>query len=139
MVSTCSLAGKNSEYFVETLTERCICVVTATIVAKEAANGSEEGVQDSVCQALFVGAFIALIGTTVIFTQSERMLGAVLKGKTHSQKNLIIICLLESSLIILQFESWCTGTRVCVTLPHDTSICFSAFNNLIDRLFFFSR
>lgn len=52
-------------------------------MAKEAAKGSEEGVQDSVCQALFVGALIALIGTTVIFTQSDKMLGAVLNGKSH--------------------------------------------------------
>ena len=57
------------------------CTVTATLVAKECAKGSEEGVQDSVCQALVVGTFIALLGSIFILSQPDRLLGGVLSGK----------------------------------------------------------
>lgn len=52
--------------------------VTATVVAKEAATGDKEGLQDSICQALFVGGIIALIGTPLIFLNPNKVLGIVL-------------------------------------------------------------
>jgi len=54
--------------------------VTATLVAKECAKGSEEGVQDAVCQALVVGTLIALLGSFFILSQPDRLLGGVLKS-----------------------------------------------------------
>ena len=48
-------------------------------MAKEAAKGDKEGLQDAVCQALFVGAIIALIGTPLMLLFSDGVLGVVLK------------------------------------------------------------
>jgi Na+-driven multidrug efflux pump len=48
------------------------------LVAKEAAKGDKEGLQDAICQALFVGAILALIGTPLIFFNPDTVLGIVL-------------------------------------------------------------
>jgi hypothetical protein len=42
---------------------------------------SDEGVQDSVCQALVVGTFVAICGSFFILSQPDRLLGGVLAGK----------------------------------------------------------
>ena len=55
--------------------------VTATLVSKQHASGDEEGTQDAVCQALFVGFFIALIGTPLMFFNPDKALSAVLTGE----------------------------------------------------------
>ncbi len=55
--------------------------VTATLVAKQHARGSEEGVQEAVSQALVLGTFVALFGMTFILVQPDRLLGGVLSGK----------------------------------------------------------
>jgi putative MATE family efflux protein len=52
--------------------------VTATLVSKQHAQGDEEGTQDAICQALFVGFFIALIGTPLMFFNPNRALSSVL-------------------------------------------------------------
>lgn len=57
--------------------------VTARQVAQDAAKGDQDAVQDSVCQALFVGGLIALIGTPFVFLNPDRVLSAVLKGKGY--------------------------------------------------------
>lgn len=43
--------------------------VTATLVAKEFAKGSEEGVQDSICQALLIGFFVASCGSWLVLSR----------------------------------------------------------------------
>jgi hypothetical protein len=43
--------------------------VTATLVAKEFAKGSEEGVQDSICQALLIGCFVAICGSWLVLSR----------------------------------------------------------------------
>ena len=48
-------------------------------MAKESAKGSEEGVQDSVCQALLLGTVIAILGSIVIMSTPDQLLGGVLK------------------------------------------------------------
>jgi Na+-driven multidrug efflux pump len=54
--------------------------VTATLVAKESAKKSEEGVQDAVSQALVVGTMMAIIGTILILSNPSSVLSAVLSG-----------------------------------------------------------
>ena len=54
--------------------------VTATLVAKEYAKGSEEGVQDAVSQALIVGAIVALIGNALVLSRPDKLLTGVLKN-----------------------------------------------------------
>lgn len=54
--------------------------VTATLVSKQHASGDKEGTQDAICQALFIGFFIAMIGTPLMFFNPNRALSAVLTG-----------------------------------------------------------
>jgi Na+-driven multidrug efflux pump len=49
------------------------------LVAKEAAKGDKEGLQDAVCQAIFVGSIIALIGAPLIIMNCDKVLSVVLK------------------------------------------------------------
>lgn len=65
--------------------------VTATLVAKQFAQKSDEGVQDAVSQALIVGTFVALLGSMLIISQPDRLLGGVLAGK-HSLLSYLILC-----------------------------------------------
>ena len=53
--------------------------VTATLVAKQYAEGSEEGVQDAIAQALFLSTFVAIIGWLVLISRPDKLLSGVLK------------------------------------------------------------
>eukprot|EP00980_Cylindrotheca_fusiformis_P006609 scaffold1390_cov138-Cylindrotheca_fusiformis.AAC.12 len=53
--------------------------VTATLVSKQHAKGDKEGTQDAICQALFVGFFIAMIGTPLMFFNPDKALSSVLR------------------------------------------------------------
>ena len=52
--------------------------VTATIVGKENAKKNQDGVQDAVCQALFLAMLIAVAGTTLYSKYPAQALGSVL-------------------------------------------------------------
>ena len=56
--------------------------VTATFVSIENANGNQEGVQDAICQALFVGMLFAFAGGVALLAQPDKILGAVLTRKS---------------------------------------------------------
>ena len=56
------------------------------MVAKSHAEGDEEGVQDSVCQALLIGILIAAVGTPLMFFRPEAGLASVLKGSAPAMK-----------------------------------------------------
>jgi hypothetical protein len=43
--------------------------VTATLVATEFAKGSEEGIQDSICQALLIGCLVATCGSWLVLSR----------------------------------------------------------------------
>ena len=53
------------------------------MVAKQHAKGSKEGVQDAISQALVVGTFVAIFGSTFILSQPDRLLGGVLAGNIN--------------------------------------------------------
>jgi Na+-driven multidrug efflux pump len=54
--------------------------VTSTLVSKENAKGNTEGVQDAVCQALFVAVLIACAGTALYALKTVKTLETVLEG-----------------------------------------------------------
>lgn len=56
--------------------------VTATLVSKANASGNQEELQDAVSQAMIVGFFISLIGSTLMLAYPEKILSSVLKGET---------------------------------------------------------
>jgi Na+-driven multidrug efflux pump len=55
--------------------------VTATFVSTENAIGNQEGVQDAICQAMFVGMLFALVGGVALLLQPDQVLSSVLKRK----------------------------------------------------------
>ena len=55
--------------------------VTATFVSTENANKNQEGVQDAICQALFVGMLFAFAGAVALLSHPDKVLSAVLKRK----------------------------------------------------------
>eukprot|EP00548_Thalassiothrix_antarctica_P008994 CAMPEP_0194136928 /NCGR_PEP_ID=MMETSP0152-20130528/6862_1 /TAXON_ID=1049557 /ORGANISM="Thalassiothrix antarctica, Strain L6-D1" /LENGTH=598 /DNA_ID=CAMNT_0038833745 /DNA_START=103 /DNA_END=1899 /DNA_ORIENTATION=+ len=60
--------------------------VTCILVAKEKAKGNEEGVQDVVCQALFVGFILSMLWSAFILTNTEKVLGIVLKASAPARE-----------------------------------------------------
>lgn len=60
--------------------------VTSTLVSKENAKGDKEGVQDAVCQALFVAVLIAAIGTPLFYFYPDKALGSVLASDAPAMK-----------------------------------------------------
>jgi Na+-driven multidrug efflux pump len=60
--------------------------VTSTLVSKENAKGDKEGVQDAVCQALFVGVLIAALGTPLFYKYPDKTLGTVLESGAPAMK-----------------------------------------------------
>jgi Na+-driven multidrug efflux pump len=54
--------------------------VTSTLVSKENAKGDNGGVQDAVCQALFVAVLIAAVGTAFFYFSPDKVLGTVLEA-----------------------------------------------------------
>ena len=47
-------------------------------MAKQHASGNKRATRDAVCQALFVGFFIAMVGTPLMFFNPDRALSSVL-------------------------------------------------------------
>jgi hypothetical protein len=60
--------------------------VTATLVSKKYASGDMEGTQDAVCNALTVGFFISIIGSSLLFFNPEKALSSILKGKQQNTR-----------------------------------------------------
>lgn len=60
--------------------------VTSTLVSKENAKGNREGVQDAVCQALFVAVLIAAVGTTAFSRYPEKTLSTVLEPEAPAME-----------------------------------------------------
>lgn len=90
-----------------TLTICCstILIVTATLVAKEAAKGDREGLQDSICQALCVGGLIALIGTPLIFLNPNKVLSVVLSDSAPALQFAKPYLLIRSFSFLFQMMS----------------------------------
>lgn len=116
--------------------------VTATLVAKEAAKGDKEALQDAVCQALFVGAIIALIGTPLMLLFSDGVLGVVLKKGAPAlefAKPYLVIrscSFLFQMLSIVGFSAF-RGMLDTVT-PVKISIFANIFNAVLDPVLIFS-
>jgi len=116
--------------------------VTATLVAKECAKGSEEGVQDAVCQALVVGTLIALLGSFFILSQPDRLLGGVLKNgapaREFAKPYLFIrgFAFLPSMFSLIGFSAF-RGTMDTVT-PLKISLFANVLNAVLDPILIFT-
>mmetsp|Transcript_13510 Transcript_13510/g.20499 ORF Transcript_13510/g.20499 Transcript_13510/m.20499 type:complete len:680 (+) Transcript_13510:220-2259(+) len=116
--------------------------VTATLVAKECARGSEEGIQDSVCQALIVGTFIAILGSFFILSQPDRLLGGVLSAdapaRQFARPYLFIrgFAFLPSMFSLIGFSAF-RGVMDTVT-PLKISLFANLLNAILDPIFIFT-
>lgn len=70
--------------------------MTATLVSKENAVGNQEGVEDAVCQALFVGLVMSLVCTPLILLYPRSAVGAVLKDGAPALEYAIPYLLIRS-------------------------------------------
>jgi len=116
--------------------------ITATLVAKQHASGDKEGTQDAVCQALFVGFFIAMIGTPLMFFYPDTALSAVLpKGAPalkYARPYLIIrsLAFLPSMFSLVGFSAF-RGTMDTQT-PVKISFFANLFNAILDPILIFT-
>jgi Na+-driven multidrug efflux pump len=59
--------------------------VTAIQVSKESALGNQEGVQEAIWRAIFVGAIFSAIGSVFMLGYTDRALSSVLKGRKSNR------------------------------------------------------
>jgi len=116
--------------------------VTATLVAKESANGSKDGVQDAVCQAFFVGALMSLVGSALILYMPEKVLSTVLNegapAMAFAKPYLFIrgFAFLPSSISLIGFSAF-RGMMDTVT-PLKISLFANFFNLIADPILIFN-
>jgi putative MATE family efflux protein len=112
------------------------------LVSKENAKGNQEGLQDAVCQALFIGCIMALIGTPLIFLNPEKVLSVVLKDGApaleYAKPYLLIrsFAFLPSLISLIGFSAF-RGILDTVT-PVKISLFANLLNLIMDPLLIFS-
>ena len=97
--------------------------MTSTLVSKENAKGNKEGVQDAVCQALFVAVLIAAAGTSFFSLYPDKTLATVLEAGAPAMEYGKIYLAVRSfsflpALIALVGFSAFRGKLICVLLFH---------------------
>jgi MATE family multidrug resistance protein len=115
--------------------------VTATLVAKKKAENDTDGVQTAVCNALFVGFIIAILSSTLILLQPEKVLSIVLKDGAPALEYAKPYLLIRGfaflpSLISVTGYSALRGVLDTVT-PLKISIFANIFNAIFDPLLIF--
>mmetsp|Transcript_6881 Transcript_6881/g.16872 ORF Transcript_6881/g.16872 Transcript_6881/m.16872 type:complete len:556 (+) Transcript_6881:245-1912(+) len=116
--------------------------VTSTLVAKQHASGDKEATQDAICQALFVGFFIAMIGTPLMFFKADGALSSVLQkgapAMAYAKPYLLIraFAFFPSLISLVGFSAF-RGILDTKT-PVKISAFANLFNALLDPIFIFS-
>lgn len=116
--------------------------VTATLVAKEKAKGDEEGVQDAISQALIVGFFVAVIGSSVVLSRPDSLLTGVLKegapAREFARPYLLIrgFAFLPSLFSLIGFSAF-RGVMDTVT-PLKISLFANLMNAVLDPFLIFN-
>lgn len=116
--------------------------VTATLVAKERAKGDEEGVQDAISQALIVGFFVAVIGSSVVLSRPDSLLTGVLKegapAREFARPYLLIrgFAFLPSLFSLIGFSAF-RGVMDTVT-PLKISLFANLMNAVLDPFLIFN-
>jgi len=116
--------------------------VTCILVAKEKAKGNEEGVQDAVCQALFIGFLLSMLWSAIILTNTEKVLGIVLKGSAPAREfatpYLLIrgFAFLPSIVTLIGFSAF-RGV-LDTTTPLKISLLANLINVVLDPILIFN-
>jgi MATE family multidrug resistance protein len=108
--------------------------VTATLVAKQHAKGDKEATQDAICQALFVGFFIAMIGTPAMFFFSEGALSSVLQKGAPAMKYAKPYLLIRAFAFLPSLISLVGFSAFRGILDTKTPVKISAFANIFNAV-----
>ena len=109
-------------------------IVTATLVSKQHASGNEEGTQDAICQALFVGFFIAMIGGPLMYFNPNRALGAVLTEGAPAMKYALPYLIIRSFAFLPSLVSLVGFSAFRGILDTRTPVKISAFANVFNAV-----
>lgn len=116
--------------------------VTAILIAREHADGKKEGVQDAVCQALFVGFCIAIPSTLLIYLNPDRILSAVLQDGAPALEyarpylSIRAFAFLPSLISLVGFSAF-RGILETST-PVKISLFANLFNAILDPILIFT-
>ena len=115
--------------------------VTATLVSKAYAQGDQKQTQDAICQALFVGFFIALVGTPAMLLNPDKALSSVLPAGApaleYAKPYLLIrsFAFLPSLVSLVGFSAF-RGILDTQT-PVKISAAANVFNCILDPILIF--
>ena len=108
--------------------------VTATLVAKQHAKGDKEATQDAICQALFVGFFIAIIGTPLMYFKSDAALSSVLQKTAPAMQYAKPYLLIRAFAFLPSLISLVGFSAFRGILDTKTPVKISAFANIFNAL-----
>jgi MATE family multidrug resistance protein len=108
--------------------------VTATLVSKQHAKGDPEATQDAICQALFVGFFIALIGTPAMYFFPDQALGAVLAHGAPAMEYAKPYLLIRAFAFLPSLVSLVGFSAFRGILDTQTPVKISAFANIFNAV-----
>lgn len=116
--------------------------ITATLISRQNAKGDTQGVQDAVCQALFVGMAMAVVSSTLIFLNPDTVLASVLSKGAPAVQYARPYLLIRSfafvpSLISLVGFSAFRGVLDTLT-PVKISLFANVFNAVLDPILIFN-
>eukprot|EP00594_Rhizosolenia_setigera_P006931 CAMPEP_0178950594 /NCGR_PEP_ID=MMETSP0789-20121207/6743_1 /TAXON_ID=3005 /ORGANISM="Rhizosolenia setigera, Strain CCMP 1694" /LENGTH=614 /DNA_ID=CAMNT_0020631345 /DNA_START=369 /DNA_END=2213 /DNA_ORIENTATION=+ len=117
--------------------------VTATLVSKEHAKNDKEGVQDAICQAMFLGFIISIFGTGLMLTKPDLVLKSVLQADAPAMefaKPYLFIrafSFLPSLITTTSFAAF-RGILDTVT-PLQISLFSNFFNAVFDPILIFNQ
>lgn len=116
--------------------------MTATLVSKQNASGNKAGVEDAVCQALFVGLVIAAIGTPLLCLNPSKALGSVFKGDAPALQYAIPYLVIRSLTFLPSLVSFVGFSAFRGILETDLPVKISLYSNIVhaalDPIFIFS-
>jgi MATE family multidrug resistance protein len=116
--------------------------VSATIIAQENAKGNKEGVQDAVCNALFVGLVFAALSSSLLLLHPGKILSSVLEegapALAYAKPYLFIraFASLPSIISLVGFSAF-RGVQDTVT-PVKISSFANVFNAVLDPILIFT-
>jgi MATE family multidrug resistance protein len=116
--------------------------VTATLISRQNARGDGEGVQDAVCQALFVGMIMALVSSVVLLLNPDRVLASILTkdapALVYAKPYLLIrsFAFLPSLISLVGFSAF-RGVMDTLT-PVKISLSANALNAVLDPILIFT-
>lgn len=116
--------------------------ISAIIISQENARGNKEGVQDAVCQAVFVGLIFSILTSTMLLLFPEQILKAVLQegapALAYAKPYLFIrgFATLPSLLSVVGFSAF-RGVQDTIT-PVKISLFANLFNAVLDPILIFT-